>query len=246
MLDINQLQGGKWLTEIGYPHYFLKPDGSYYNAVTDQWRYPYKPYGEIVLWDISGTNRERFTDRKLISFIFESPRQVCPGGMWMNLGHLGFSNYEITWDGSVYSLVYCKYLVGNISFDGYQRVCIINDIGQQRTEVVSRLVALTFIPNPENKPEVNHIDGNKLNNRITNLEWVYGWENVQHALENNLRPRALADQTIHEICRRLERGDRVKDIMKALGVPKHAVLGIKSGCHARISSNYNIPKNKHF
>lgn len=246
MLDIKQLQGGKWLTEIGYPHYFLKPNGFYYNTITEKWKYPYRPYGEIVLWDMSGTTRTRFTDRKLISFIFESPRQVCPDGLWSNLGHLGFSKYEITWDGAVYSLIYCKYLIGSQSFDGYQRVCMVNDYGHSRTEVVSRLVALTFIPNSENKPEVNHIDGNKLNNKMTNLEWVYGWENVQHALENNLRYRALSDQTIHEICRRLERGDRVMNITRALDVSKHAVLGIKSGCHARISSQYSIPKNKHF
>lgn len=245
MLTADELYGGKWLTEIGYPHYFLKPDGYLYDVVLDRWKYPHKP-DEHVLWNLDRTEKFRITCRCLVSFIFESPRQICMPGMWTNLSPLGFSRYEICWDGSIYSLITYKYMTGGVSVDGYKQVCLANDNGGQTTINVSRLVASAFIPNPEHKPEVNHIDGNKFNNTMYNLEWVYGWENVHHALVHDLRKRALEDSTIHEICKRLERGNRVIDIMNALGVPKHAVLGIKSGCHARISSQYNIPRNKHF
>jgi hypothetical protein len=68
-----------------------------------------------------------------------------------------------------------------------------------------RYLAQKFIPNPENKPEVNHIDGNKSNYDLSNLEWVTGKENRQHALEtglwgqNILNKRKLSWEQVEEI-----------------------------------------------
>jgi hypothetical protein len=71
---------------------------------------------------------------------------------------------------------------------GYYRTVLSLD-GINTTVKVHRIVAQTFIPNPENKPQVNHIDGNKTNNRIDNLEWCNNQENQDHSWKTGLRKR---------------------------------------------------------
>ena len=70
---------------------------------------------------------------------------------------------------------------------GYLRVDLYKD-GRQKCFLVHRLVAELFIANPEGKPEVNHLDGDKLNNHVSNLEWTTSRENTQHALASRLSP----------------------------------------------------------
>ena len=63
----------------------------------------------------------------------------------------------------------------------YMQVFIRPDIvGKSKTFLIHRLVAEAFIPNTDNKPEVNHEDGNKLNNNVTNLQWATHKENCEH------------------------------------------------------------------
>ena len=70
--------------------------------------------------------------------------------------------------------------------DNYYKIDI-NENGKTKKKLVHRLVASTFIPNLENKPCVNHKDGNKLNNHISNLEWCTYSENTKHAYDNKLQ-----------------------------------------------------------
>ncbi len=79
-----------------------------------------------------------------------------------------------------------------MSSKGYLRVTLYKD-GSRKNFLIHRLIATHFIPNPENKPQVNHIDGNKINNNIDNLEWVTPSENTQHAYDTGLQGKQLGE-----------------------------------------------------
>lgn len=79
-----------------------------------------------------------------------------------------------------------KILSFNKSNRGYLQVCLTKN-GKYRTYTVHRLVAKAFIDNPLNKKTVNHIDGNKENNCVNNLEWATNRENNKHAWANGLK-----------------------------------------------------------
>lgn len=72
--------------------------------------------------------------------------------------------------------------------------------------MVHRLVANTFIPNPSNKKEVNHINGNKHDNRVENLEWCTPKENIQHSVKIGSHPTKLTKEKVLEIRRLYIRG----------------------------------------
>lgn len=67
---------------------------------------------------------------------------------------------------------------------GYLRTMLKGDDGKYHTIKVHRIIATTFIPNPDNKPEVNHINSIRSDNRLINLEWVTHSENVKHSFTN--------------------------------------------------------------
>ena len=98
----------------------------------------------------------------------------------------GFENrYEIYEDGSIINIKTNKPICQWKDNVGYLQVVIRNN-GKKKYMRVHRLVAEHFIPNPNNLPQVNHIDGDKTNNHVNNLEWTDNKTNTQHGYDNNL------------------------------------------------------------
>lgn len=105
--------------------------------------------------------------------------------------------YQISDSGNVHSLRRNIILKPSYHKNGYLSVSLSSNKIVKRF-YIHRLVAIAFIPNPENKPEVNHKDGNKHNNVYTNLEWATYNENAKHAYKTNLMKPVWKDKFAYE------------------------------------------------
>ena len=96
----------------------------------------------------------------------------------------GFENYIIYEDGLIYNEKFDRFMKEKKEYDGYMRVGLSKD-GETKLFMVHRLIALAFIPNPLNKPCIDHINRIRDDNRIENLRWVTHSENSQNRSDNN-------------------------------------------------------------
>lgn len=135
---------------------------------------------------------------------------------------------------------------------GYLRVCLTLEKSKKYTAKIHRLVAYAFIPNPESKPTVNHLDGIHDNNHVSNLEWATYQEQADHANRIGLIKERLScedsptsiysNETIHCVCKLLEENNlRQSQISKMTGVSRDTINKIRKGKEwINISRLYNI------
>jgi len=144
------------------------------------------------------------------------------------------ARYEISRDGIVRNKKTKAIKSQYVSSTGYYMVSISRD-NKSNPYRVHRLLANNFIDNPLNLREVNHIDGDKLNNKLDNLEWVSHFGNMRHAfstgLANNTGTRngmsRLDDDKVSEIKQLLKSGVSQYKIAAKYGVSRSTILKIK-------------------
>lgn len=166
------------------------------------------------------------------------------------------SDYEISNTGLVRNITNNS-LRSPFLRNGYYGVVLYRH-GDQYPCSIHRLVAEYFVPNPcpDKNVYVDHIDGNKLNNHYTNLEWVTPKENKQRAIKLGLDNPHHGNQAkgstsgvskhtesqAHSACILLEKGLTNKEISNMLGIDTEFVRSLKRGGWKHVTSQYNIPK----
>lgn len=148
----------------------------------------------------------------------------------------GFENYEISRSGKVWSKFTGKILKNVVDADGYLNVTLC--AMSRKNMRIHRLVALHFIPNPNNYPQINHKDGNKLNNSVENLEWCTCRHNIRHSFDTGLNfgrkgeknyMAKLTERQVVDIKKKIMQGLRVGDIAEDYNIGVYIVSKIKHG-----------------
>lgn len=152
----------------------------------------------------------------------------------------GYREYEISNTGLIRSILIkngiteYRILKPQISWNGRLRIHLLKECKNKHLSI-HRLVAEAFLPNPLNKPQINHIDGNPLNNNVSNLEWCTASENLFHAFRSGLKKptsggingmRVLNDEQVLEI---FNSDKKQKELCEKFNVSTSAISLIKTG-----------------
>lgn len=145
------------------------------------------------------------------------------------------TNYTINTYGEIKNRTSGKVIKPKISVRGYLRIGIYI-LGKREELSVHRMVACTFLGNEyTNKLQVNHIDGNKLNNHVNNLEWVSPSKNIKHAFDIGLKDALRGDNNpstkypdklIKKMCSYLNEGKTIPETSKLVNIPVSYIYAI--------------------
>lgn len=156
--------------------------------------------------------------------------EIKPTHEWKEVP--GFPGFEAHPSGLVRSKK--KTLKPRLDRKGYHRVDIRCD--DRNMVILHRIIALTFIPNPYNLPQVNHKNGVKTDNRVENLEWMTNKQNCEHAAKIGLIARGekqghskLTVAQVREIKKMIGEGETQKSIGLRFGVTEWAIAEISAG-----------------
>ena len=152
----------------------------------------------------------------------------------------GFERYTIDDNGNVYDTKRHKEVFQWTDTTGYKQ-CVIRDNDNKKTHKrIHRLVAQTFLPNPNNLPQVNHKNGNKLENNINNLEWCTNRENTQHGYDNGLyrfKSRSHKIDVYKKNGEFLKQFKSIRSMCEELGINSKTGTMILTG--EKTTNNYN-------
>lgn len=167
----------------------------------------------------------------------------------------GFEMYEVSNFGEVRSLprngtvLKPRKMMGFIDSSGYHQVLLTS---YRIHKKIHRLVGEAFIPNPENKPCINHINKIKTDNRVTNLEWATYSENTQHAYDTGYKAQQMEDHSqskldeiqIFCIMKCINDGISKGNVAVYFNITQDTIRNILLGKHW-INRKYQIPSMKH-
>ena len=162
-----------------------------------------------------------------------------------SMDKMGFPMYIALEDGNIFSKYTMRNITPMLDKRGYAR-CILRDKNDKRVCLkIHRVIATMFISNPLHKPQVNHIDGDRLNNHASNLEWVTNDENQYHRTITETIATSLSRQQAIEVMERYCNGESCAELARYFKVGYGEINAIVTGeIHSDVFDNFKHIERK--